>query len=346
MLCACASLAAAGDNPPSSKSWRLRHRLQAGWESDSNVYEALTDPRGGQDLRLLYELKAGTTHGSGRCQLGYRSGGQFYPDRARENKLIQEIEAGGEIAITPGLRLGGSAYGRLKLFLQRDQDYALGRAQFYLGLRLPARFTLKGGLIGEGLDYSTAEFYDFAAPGLFCQLQRPLSSHLAVTGRASLQRLKYRRLLYRMVSQNQADPLQNAHQEDDLATWSLRLEGNWRGFLGQIGYRREESRSNSPGYEYSRDVLEASVVQQLHGWYLRGLLTLQQKRYRDDLYPFWPLQPDAELEESNVLVVDLSRPLLERVEMILRAAWYRNESPWAALYYSKRLLSLNLEVQF
>ncbi|HOT95745.1 MAG TPA: hypothetical protein PLG50_03310 [bacterium] len=346
MFCAFASLAAAGDAFPPHTTWRLHHRLQVGWECDSNVFEALNDPHAGQDLRLLYEIKAAASRVAGRYQFGYRSGGQFYPDKARENKLIQEIEAGGECALTPALALGGSGYGRLKLFLQRDEDYAFGRAQLYLALRLPARFTIKGGFSGEGLDYSTAGFYDYAAPGLFCQLHRPISNHIAVTGRASLLTLHYRRVLYRLVSRNEAYPSQDAHQEDDLAMWGLRVDVNWCGFLGQIGYRREESRSNSPGYDYSRDVIEVSMVQQLYGWYLRGLLTLQQKRYRDDLYPFWPLQPDAELEESNVLVIDLSRPLMTRIEMILRAAWYRNESPWAALFYSKRLLSLNLEYQF
>ncbi|HNW60669.1 MAG TPA: hypothetical protein PKI62_13400 [bacterium] len=340
-----AGLALAGENTAPAAAWKMSHRLQAGWEQDSNVYEALSGPRSGQDLRLLYELRAGGHRGSRTFRLGYRSGGQFYSGLSRENKLIQEAEAGVELPLTPALRLGWTGYGRIKLFLKRGEDYAFGRGQLYLGLRLPARLLLKVGCSGEGLDYPGARFYDYSAPGLFLQLQRPVGGRFVVSGHASLQRLHYRRSLYQMVSRNEAFPLRDAYQRDRIASGGLRVEASWQGFLGQLGYRYEKSASNAPGYDYGRSVLEASFVQQLAGWYFRGVLTLQKKQYRDNLYPFWPLQLDTEQEESNFLVADLSRPLMERIELILRAAWYRNESPWANLYYRKRLLSFHFELR-
>jgi hypothetical protein len=336
-------ISAAQENGTSSGAWRFDHRLQAGWETDSNVYEALHAPESGEDLRLLYEFKAGYRKRAAATLLGYRGGGQFYPGLSRENKVIQEAEAGGQIPITPALQLGVKGYGRLKLFLRRDEDYAFGRTQIYLNTRLPAALTLKAGLTCEGLDYPETQFYNYTAPGGFAQLQRRFSSHLTLVLYSNLMALHYRRAAYRMIGQGQTMPEANSSQEDRFTGYGIRIEGSWSGFLGQIGYRREECKSNSFGYDFGRDVIEASFVRQIAGLYLRGLMTLQDKRYRDDLYPFWPLQLDTEREESNFLVLDLSRPVYDHIELLFRVAWYKNESPWANLYYDKRLLSVNLE---
>jgi hypothetical protein len=339
-------LAAAQDVEPHPRVWRLNHRLQAGWEMDSNVYEALLDPRSGQDLRLLYEINAAARGRVSACQLGYRGGGQFYAGLSRENKIIQEAETGGQISLGPSLQLGAQGWGRLKLFIRREDDYAFGRAQLYLSARLPASFSIKTGITGEGLNYARTLFYNYGAPGGFIQIQRRFGSCLILVAHANRSAMHYRRAAFTIATQNYDFPASGQLQNDRFTVCGIRLEGAWSAFIAQIGYRREDNRSNSFGYDYGRHVFEASFVKELAGLFLRGLITVQQKEYGDDLYPFWPLQLDTEREENNFIVLDLSRPVYDRVELLLRAAWYKNESPWANLYYKKSLFSLSLEYQF
>ena len=341
-----AGLCFAQDSLPPVSAWRVSHRFQAGWEMDSNVYEALTAPQPGQDLRLLYELKLRRQINKSVLHSAYRGGCQWYPGLPRENKLIQEVEVAGQKALSSGLMLGVEGWGRLKLFLQREEDYAIGRGQLFLLAHLPYSISLKAGVGCEGLQYANTEFYTYSAPGLHFQLQRPLGPHLALVALVNRMKLHYRRNAIRSISMDEEILVTDGPQEDSFTAWGLRLEASWPAFIGRVGCRRETNHSNAVGYDFTRHVFEAFFVKQIASWYVRGMVTLQQKEYSSDLHPLLPLQLDTEQEQSNFIVLDVSRPVYRSVEMILRAAWYRNESPWANLYYTKRLCDLGLEYQF
>ena len=52
------------------------------------------------------------------------------------------------------------------------------------------------------------------------------------------------------------------------------------------------------------------------------------------------------MEESNFIVLDASRDISSSLTALVRFAWYKNESPWASLYYEKFLVNLGLELRF
>jgi len=54
----------------------------------------------------------------------------------------------------------------------------------------------------------------------------------------------------------------------------------------------------------------------------------------------------TEKKESNFAVLDLSRDLTSFLTLMPRIAWHKNESPWASLYYQKRLINLGVEMRF
>lgn len=338
-----ATLAIAGERPTPPPGWRVSQRLQAGWEHDSNVLEALRGPAAAEDLRLLYEIRLSRRQGTAASQLAYRGGGQFYSGVAGENKVIQEAEGSLRIAVKPRLQLGVQGWGRAKLFLQRDDDYLFGRGQLHLTTLLTDHLSLKGGMTFEGLGYASTHFYNYSAPGGYLQLQQQIGGRLILVAHLSRQEMKFHRVASTVITQNENLPASGVRQHDRLSGGGLRLEAAWPSLLMQIGFRSETNGSNSYGYDYGRHILEASFVRQFGLICLRGLVTLQQKNYRDNLYPFWPLQLDTEREENNFILLDLSRPVYQGIELLLRAAWYRNESPWANLYYQKQLISLSLE---
>ena len=112
-------------------------------------------------------------------------------------------------------------------------------------------------------------------------------------------------------------------------------------------YMYTDNRSNSYGFGYTRHRLQALFGARLPSdFLLRIFAALQQKKYTDDLDPFFPLELDTEREESNFAVVDLSHRLFTSVNGIVRFAWYDNESPIRTLYYNKFSVSFSLEYAF
>ena len=87
-------------------------------------------------------------------------------------------------------------------------------------------------------------------------------------------------------------------------------------------------------------------TEQIGTFFVRGYMTWQKKNYRDTLLPFLPIELDTEQEENNFYVLDLSRDLWPEITAVVRWAWYKNESPWANLYYKKTLLQTFLEWRF
>jgi hypothetical protein len=80
-------------------------------------------------------------------------------------------------------------------------------------------------------------------------------------------------------------------------------------------------------------------------WMLRTAVMLQHKRYRKELPPIYLIDLDTEREQSNFVVVDLSRDLTAVISLVARAAFYDNESTVRSLFYQKTLYFAGFELR-
>jgi hypothetical protein len=126
------------------------------------------------------------------------------------------------------------------------------------------------------------------------------------------------------------------------------LQAEWYGWaLLRIGISYRRNVSNSYGYAYEVPTIHVLGARALP-WKLtvRIFVSLQWKTYTDPLQPFLQIRPDTEIEENNTMVLDLSRDFGRGWEIVLRSAWYQNESPFRNLFYKKRVIGIGLSKRF
>ncbi|MBN2356467.1 hypothetical protein JXO59_10160 [candidate division KSB1 bacterium] len=331
---------------PQLKGWNVYNRLQVACEYDDNVLESVKRPVDSQSLRLLYDAKSRVKLRRFTVQLGYHGGCQLYDQVKAEHKLINDIDASVCLRVSHWLQMGVQGWARLKIFLNRENDYAYGRWQAFMLADGPGDVLIKTGYCEELLDYARTDFYSFYSPGFFLQLQRRVGPHITLLPQFSYSSVQFQRYAFRGSDDSYSFWPTSYRQRDDCLALGLGAEAVWPTLLINLGYRYEMDESNSYGYSYHRHVVTLSFVKSLGEFYIRGHSAIQVKRYHDNLLPFYPLQLDTEREESNFIVLDVSRDLCSFMGLVLRAAWYKNESPWASLYYEKRLVSLGAEFRF
>jgi hypothetical protein len=321
--------------------WRFNNRLQLLTENDSNVEEALSGERSARSLRFMIHSKIYRRRNSLFLQFTHQGGLQLYNDFAVENKLIDEVSGRCLVNITRAIKLGLLAYGRMKIYLNRDSDYAIGQISPYLQLSLPFHFDLQAGYRREGLDYSKSDNHDSRSPGFYLNISKQVAKDLTITPEVSLGTVHFDRPAYTTSADWGWTP-KNRAQQDRLNSFGLAADKFWRGFLINISYRFEDYRSNSYGFDMNRHVVDVMFAKNIGGFLLRSYASFQKKTYLDDLLPFWPLELDTEKEESNFIILDISRdfPLFT---LLTSLAWYKNESPWATLYYEKWLVNFGIE---
>ncbi len=328
------------------KRWNINQRLQIAYEYDDNVLESLQQPLQSPSLKLAYDAKGRAKLPYVTVQMGYHGGCQFYLQVEDENKLINELHTELTVRMSKRLQLGCQGWARLKLFLNRENDYAWTGWRAFAQTSMLGEVILKVGFSEELFDYARTDFYSYYSPGLFFQAHRRLAQHITLSPQLHYASMKYKRHAFDKGDDKYSYRSMPHHQEDEVLTSAWHLEGSWPTVILNLSYRYEMNTSNSYGYSYHRHVIMLSFIKQLGQFYLRGYGTVQKKHYHDNLLPFYPLQLDTEREESNFIILDVTHDLSSFVGGILRAAWYQNESPWANLYYDKRLLSMGVEFRF
>jgi hypothetical protein len=330
----------------SHSAWNFSNRLQLGWEIDSNVQEALRHAEQARSLRLIFDSRS---HRYGKIvslHFSYHSGLQTYWKYARENKLINEASGKVTFRLNKRLETGVQVWGRLKLFLSQDTDYALGQLSPFLQAKLPGQLFLQSGWRVENLDYAESDYYDYSSPAFYCQLGIPIVQDLTVSPEFSFGKVQLDRPAYRLTAGPQNWLPTTGRQSDKMYIYSIRVDWLWHGLLINSSYSFESYRSNSYGFNFNRHQMTLMFARKLTSILVRGYGTIQKKSYLDAFLPFWLLELDSEKEESNFAVLDLSRDLSSSLTLNLRAAWYKNESPWASLYYQKRMINLGMEIRF
>ncbi len=342
-ICAAIFLFAAGLCTAQGNSpWIFSNRIQYSLERDSNVQESLESPKNATANRLLFQTKIKRAGKKSNLVLGYHGGLALYNDFSSENKLINEASFSYSHKIHGKFLWGIKSFGRLKFFINNETDYAFGNVTPFLRININRQNSAEIGYLYEGLDYAKSVRYDFNSSSFYSRLTHRFPMGLALF------------LHYRFGTQ-QFDRLTNTlnlnlqdltEQEDKVHLFSFGTDFLWGGFLFNASYNFEQNSSNSYGFEYNRHYVNFIFAKNIRSVLLRGYLTWQNKNYLDEFLPSWPTKLDTEREESNFIVLDASKDISSSITTLVRFAWYKNESPWASLYYEKLLVNVGLELRF
>ncbi len=325
----------------SQRRWQISNRFQTLFEHDNNVEESIRDVQAAQSVRFLIQARAARVGRQSQIHFSYQGGLQIYNDFVIENKLINEGQINYIFNVLPRLKLGIRAFGRLKLFLNRDTDYALGYVSPFLQMRMSKNLTVQTGVRQENLDYAKSNYYDYNSPSVSVEVTKRFSNHISISPFFSYAVYRYNRPVFQLFP---TFPKTNvSKQRDHARLFSVRTDWLWKGWLVKLSANYERYHSNSYGYEYRKQYLTVLVAKNFHGFLIRAVGEWQKKKYLDDLLPAWPLELDTEREQSNFLVLDLSRDVTTFLTCVIRFAWYENESPWASFYYNKRLVNAGVE---
>ena len=326
--------------------WRFSNRLQTGWEYDSNVFESIDMAETAQSIRFL--LQSRTSH-QGRAayfQLSYSGGLQLYPNLPIDNKLINQVRSSARFTLNPRITLVAETWARLKIFLNRETDYGLAYLRPYINFKMTNRFSLQVGGGVEGLDYAGSDFFDYSAPFVFVDFSCHVSPALSIKPKFRYKLTRMQRKAFAITPDGSTWYQIDEPQNDRGRSYGLQMDYYRNGLLINLSFFYEASASNSYGADYDRQVIVLALARQFSFATVRLYGTLQQKNYRDQLLPFWPIISDTEEEKSNFLILDISRQLSSHAILSARASAFKNESPDARFYYQKGLFALNIEFLF
>jgi hypothetical protein len=324
--------------------WRLSHRLQGGWEYDSNIYETSAPRTASGSARFLLSTRGNRRNERWQIHYDYAAALQTYPGYGNENKLSHDLGAQAGVRLWSWLQLSSRANGTLKFYLENVADYGTTSGSLIAGLVLPHQWRADLSAETGQLDYEKTDFYDFTVRGAELALRRPVGSNSMLEATLNRRVLRYERRALRYGANQQLER-KTEFQRDVLTTWRMAMTQG-RKLVTQVAIEAQFNRSNSFGYDYTR--VRASGLlgfRPAKNWLLRAAGTLQRKRYRDDLARLNVRDLDTEREQSNFLVVDISRDLSTEISLIARAAFYDNESTVPGVFYRKALYFTGLEIR-
>ena len=334
-----------GEAPHAERSkWKLSHRLQGGWEYDSNIFESSSRRAASGSARFLLNTRGERRSSRWQTQYHYSTALQAYSGYRNENKLSHEAAASLGARLQPWLQLAAQANGTLKFYLENAADYGATSGNTTASLFLPARFVAEvSGETGQ-LDYAATDLYDFTFNGVEMTLRRPLSVNGAVAFSLNRRTLRYER--QRLYDDAELGLVVGpAQQRDALST--MRVAATYgRKVVAQLAVEAQRNRSNSFGYDFNRLRVSGLLgFRPTAGWMLRAAGLLQSKTYRDDLSRLNLRDLDTEREQSNFFVVDLSRDLSAEIALVARAAFYDNESTVPGVFYHKTIFFTGMEIR-
>jgi hypothetical protein len=324
--------------------WQLSHRLQGGWEYDNNIYELGLRRTASGSARFLLNTRGDRRSNRWQVYYNYSTALQTYPRHGDENKLSHDLHGQAGVRLKSWLHVSAQANATLKLYLENAVDYGTTSGNLTASLSLPHQ--LVAGLSGETgqLDYAVTDSFDFTFTGVELALRRPLSASGALEALLNWRALRYQRHAFEYNLAQGLFPRPWA-QRDALTTLRLALTYG-RKVVMRIALEAQLNRSNSFGYDFNRFRVSGLLgFRPASRWMLRAAGLVQNKNYCDDLSRLNLRDLDTEREQSNFLVVDLSRDLATEISLVTRAAFYDNESIVPGKFYRKTLYFAGVEIR-
>ncbi|MFQ5605055.1 MAG: hypothetical protein ACE5HS_17435 [bacterium] len=330
-----------------SPDWRVKNRLQLGYEFDSNIRESASDSArkiADTSLRFLFHSRASRVSPRTRIEINYKGGLQTYFGKAIENKLINELDFTSGIKIqnwVAGLR----GAGRLKVYLNDQLDYSTGSVEAYL--RPPAIYHFQNEISFKlsGLSYQNFPSFNFRENQLSGSISRKLTSRLTGRVQMSIKSVFYDRIVLISTVEQPEDFFEIKLQDD---AYQLTFGLNYsKSFLININYTFQHNNSNSKVFDYNKHLFVLIFGMPLpKGVWLRGYGAAQIKDYFEQTLPIHLRDIDTERDESNFFILDLSKDVNSSLNALLRFAYYNNESIIRSRFYSKSLLTLGFDYRF
>jgi hypothetical protein len=311
--------------------WNLAHRLQGGWEYDSNIYESPSHRAASGSGRFLLSTRGDRRASRWHILYNYAAALQTYPGYGNENKLSHDLHGKASARVNSWLHLSAKAGATLKFYLENAADYGATSGNIAASFLLPHHFVAElSGETGQ-LDYAATDLYDFTFNGGEVTLRRPLSMNGSIEMMLNRREL---RLFPKSIAQRAAQT-------------TLRMAMTFgRKIVAQVAMEAQASRSGRFSYDFNR--FRASGLlgfRPARRWMFRAAGLLQNKRYRRDLSSADLRDLDTEREQSNFLVLDLSRDLSPEISLVARAAFYDNESTVSSIFYRKTLFFTGVEIR-
>lgn len=325
--------------------WRTKTRVQSSFEFDDNIREAPGDSSSlleDSSLRLIFHSKATRTSKQSRLALEYKGGLQTYLQNEIENKLVNEIKVGTHLNIGR-LQFGARGNGRLKIYLNDVLDYASGNLEIFARRPTVGNLRAEIGLKADAISYQTHSIYNVRAAQIRGALARRIAHGLNLKLALARSTRFYDR--FALAFESAVDNLQVTGTRQKDRSWQIRALATYsRGFLVNVNYEFQHLDSNSFGYAFHRHQLSVvfGVPLSRKTW-LRGFAALQIKKYSEESLPIFPTDVDTERDESNFIIIDLSRDLTANLTAIARLATYSNESIIRDRFYRKSLLTLGFD---
>ncbi len=331
-----------------SSLWRTKTRLQVGYEFDNNVRENPTDSLANVEdssARILFHSRLSRRDRHTNLRLEYQGGLQTYLNNSLDNKLINDLSAF-FLMKAGAFQFGLRSNGRLKVYLSDDLDYASGKAAVFFQPPRVFGFGAEVAAGVAGLEYENFTIFDYATVRYEWSVFRNLAPQLRWRASVAREVLDYERASLRFDA-----PANNLLIGDDLQedrAWQIRTEVDFtREFLLNVAYSFKHNNSNSFGYDYTRHQFTLLfAVSMFDRVWLRSLAAVQLKRYAQKSLPIFPIDADPEREQSNFIIIDVSRDLNDVLSAILRFSYYSNESIVRNRFYDKTLLTLGFDFRF
>lgn len=327
--------------------WRFVHRLQSGMVYDDNVEESLHHPRAAAAMRLLLDTKGfyQSQNRSWSFSWSYQGGGQWYDDVPGENKMMHQARLYA-VYHTPLLRIGLRGGVRLKRFFRKRLTWIHTDISPYAVIALGKHVDLEVSSQLQNLDYRYNDIYDCSKYCNAVQIRKQVYSNLNIAVGANINPVYMQRPAFHYDAGDDTWLEKHEQQQDIETVATVRADWYISGFLLNALFRYDRYDSNSDGVRYQRSMMTLMAARQVSDVLFRIIVAFQRKDYLDDVFPYLPLDLDVENEENNVVIIDLSRQLSAGLVLLIRSAWYSNESPYASLYYEKMEISTGLEYRF
>lgn len=328
------------------KPWQLDYRVQAGFENDSNIYESSVAPVSAPVGRLLLQSKAERVSKNVRLLFDYSGALLLYHEHNDEHKLLNDLKGGVTLRASDWLRFFVQGEVTLKNYLNNTADYGTSGGILGATTALSERAALEAGVENGQLDYAASDsLFDYTFWGAFLSLRHRLAQSTVLELTAQRRRLDYLRFAYLHVNSTLVQRAPYAQQENFSA---LRLTFTMsRKWLLRASVEAQFNRSNSLGYDYDRLRLQTLAAwSPARRWLIRAAAMVQTKSYAESTPPIVPPEFDAEREQSNNLILDVSRDLSNELTLLARISYHDNESPIRSVFYRKTVFFTGMELRF
>jgi hypothetical protein len=329
-----------------SAQWQSKNRVQIGCELDNNIYETHENSARKPSLRLLFQSQWERRTAAAYLNFCGVIGYQGYATEAREDKITDEWQLRFEQRLGRRFTAGLDGWARLKHFLFESIDYHSAAATGFLRANLPRNWAVVLSLQPQMQDYWASTGFDQHGLEMNFALNKSFSRQLTAEVTATRTQLNFTRQAYWQPTPSDSLVLRGTRQTDRMGRLALNVR-YYRGFLVSGSYFYESYLSNNFGLSYASHRWLGSFSKKISPRLLLRLYAmLQKKNYHESLAPLTPLQLDPERNESNFLILDISRSLAPETSLFLRLAWYNNESLFRSQYYQKRTCIVGLEGRF